>query len=281
MTFIDDCTKFCYVYLLKSKDETIEKFVMYKNEVENQLNRRIKRIRSDRGGEYIEPFSAFCTKHGIIHETTPPYSPQSNGVAERKNRTLKEMMNTILISSGLPQSMWGEVVLSANYLLNKVSRKTETKTLYELWFGRKPSYKYLKVWGCLAKVMVPTPKKMKIRPKTVDYIFIGYAQNSSTYQFLVYKSNNPDIHKNTIMESKNASFFEHIFPYINKEHESSSSLQIHENIASQEREEESSNEDEQIELRRSKRARIEKSFGFDFLTYMLETEPQTYKEAIK
>ena len=57
MTFIDDCTKFCYVYLLKSKDETIEKFVMYKNEVENQLNRRIKRIRSDRGGEYIELFS--------------------------------------------------------------------------------------------------------------------------------------------------------------------------------------------------------------------------------
>ena len=89
----------------------------------------------------------------------------------------------------------------------------------------------------------------------------------------MYKSNNPDIHKNTIMESKNVLFFEHIFPYINKEHESSSSLQIHGNMASQEQEEKSSNEDEQIKLRRSKRARIEKSFGSDFLTYMLETEP--------
>ena len=80
--------------------------------------------------------------------------------------------------------------------------------------------------------MVPTPKKMKIGPKTVDCIFIGYAQNSSAYRFLVYKSNNLDIHKNTIMESKNALFFEHIFPYINKEHESSLSLQTHGNMAS-------------------------------------------------
>ena len=100
MTFIDDSTKFCYVYLLKSKDEAIEKFAMYKSEVENQLNKKIKRVRSDRGGEYVEPFGAFCTQHGIIHETTPPYSPQSNGVAERKNRTLKEMMNAMLINSG-------------------------------------------------------------------------------------------------------------------------------------------------------------------------------------
>ena len=281
VTFIDDSTKFCYVYLLKSKDEAIEKFAMYKNEVENQLNKKIKRVRSDRGGEYIEPFGALCAQYGIIHETTPPYSPQSNGVAERKNRTLKEMMNAMLISSGLPQGMWGEAILSANYLLNKVPRKTETKTPYELWFGRKPSYKYLKVWGCLAKVMAPTPKRMKIGPKTVDCVFIGYAQNSSAYRFLVYESKNPDIHKNTIMESRNASFFEHVFPYINKEHEPSSSRQVHEDIESQEQDEESVDDDELEEPRRSKRARVEKSFGPDFLTYMLEAEPQTYKEAVK
>ena len=85
ITFIDDSTKYCYVYLLKSKDEAIEKFILYKQEVENQLNKRIKTVRSDRGGEYVEPFGEFCSQHGIIHEVTPPYSPQSNGVAERKN----------------------------------------------------------------------------------------------------------------------------------------------------------------------------------------------------
>ena len=74
--------------LLKSKDEAIEKFNLYKQEVENQLNKKIKKVRSDCGGEYVEPFGEFCTRNGIIHEVTPPYSPQSNGVAERKNRTL-------------------------------------------------------------------------------------------------------------------------------------------------------------------------------------------------
>ena len=102
ITFIDDSTKYCYVYLLKSKDEAIEKFVLYKQEVENQLNKKIKMVRSDRGGEYVEPFGEFCSQHGIIHEVTPPYSPQSNGVAERKNRTLKDMINAMLLSSGLP-----------------------------------------------------------------------------------------------------------------------------------------------------------------------------------
>ncbi|KAL4347277.1 hypothetical protein GQ457_17G016550 [Hibiscus cannabinus] len=66
-------------------------------------------VRSDRGGEYVEPFGEFCSQHGIIHEITPPYSPQSNGVVERKNRTLKEMMNALLESSGLSQNMWGKL----------------------------------------------------------------------------------------------------------------------------------------------------------------------------
>ena len=67
----------------------------------------------------------------------------------------------MLISSGLSQNMWGEAILSSNYLLNKVPRKKEEKTPYELWKGKIPSYKYLRVWGCLVKVAVPTPKKNK------------------------------------------------------------------------------------------------------------------------
>ena len=111
ITFIDDSTKYCYVYLLKSKDEAIEKFILYKNEFENQLNKKIKKLRSDRSGEYEAPIGEFCAQHEIIHEVTSPYSPQSNGVAECKNHTLKEMMNAMLISSGLPQNMWGEANL--------------------------------------------------------------------------------------------------------------------------------------------------------------------------
>ncbi len=67
-------------------------------------------IRSDRGGEYVKPFDNFCAQHGIIHEATPPYSLQSNGVAQRKNQTLKEMMNLMLGCSRLSQNMWGVTV---------------------------------------------------------------------------------------------------------------------------------------------------------------------------
>ena len=115
------------MYLLRSKDEAIEKFGLYKNEVENQLDNKIKVLRSDRGGEYESPYVDFCAQHGIIHEITTPYSPQSNGVAERKNHTLKEMMNALMISYDLPQNMWGEVILSTNYLLNKVPKKKAKK----------------------------------------------------------------------------------------------------------------------------------------------------------
>ena len=104
------------------------------------------------------------------------------------------MMNAMLISSGLPQNMWGEAILSTNYFLNKVPKKKAEKTPYEFWKGMKPSYKYLRVWGCLAKVAVPPPKKVRIGPKTIDCIFICYAHNSATYRFLVYESNIPDIH---------------------------------------------------------------------------------------
>ena len=75
LTLIDDCTRYCYVYLLRSKDEALEMFQHFKNEVENQLNRKIKVIRSDRGGEYEAPFGDFFSQHGIIHQTTAPYSP--------------------------------------------------------------------------------------------------------------------------------------------------------------------------------------------------------------
>ena len=103
------------------------------------------------------------------------------------------MMNAMLISSGLPQNMWSEAILSSNCLLNKVPQKK--KTLYKLWKDKRPSYKYLRVWGCLGKVAVPTPKKMKIGPKTVDCIFIGYAHNNNAYRFLVHEYENPNIHK--------------------------------------------------------------------------------------
>ncbi|KAD4585949.1 hypothetical protein E3N88_23550 [Mikania micrantha] len=141
---------------------------------------------------------------------------------------------------------------------------------------RKPSYKYLKVWGCIAKVVVLPPKVQRIGPKIVDCVFIVYAHHSNAYRFLVYDSKNPEIHKNTIMESRNESFFEEVFPCLEKEHASSSTLV--DKIVHDEDQEQLEAED--VEPRRSKKQRIEKSFGHDFLTNVVEGEPQTYREAV-
>ena len=180
-------------------------------------------------------------------------------------------MDAMLISSGPPQNLWGEAILSANHILNKIPHKNKDVTSYELQKGHKPSYKYLKVWGCLAKVGVPKPKQVKIGPKTIDCVFIGYANNSCAYRFLVHKSDIPNIHKDTIIESKNASFFQNIFPCKEKQ-EVSSNKRTYDTV--------NGNHQNEEEIRCSQRAKKTKSFGLDYLTYMLDNEPKTFKEAM-
>ncbi|GJR63060.1 zinc finger, CCHC-type containing protein [Tanacetum coccineum] len=94
VTFIDDASRFCYVYLLHSKDEALDKFKVLKTKVELQQGSLIKRFRTDRGGEYMD--TLYFQSVGIIHETTAPYTPQQNGISKKKNRVLKEMVNSML-----------------------------------------------------------------------------------------------------------------------------------------------------------------------------------------
>ena len=124
----------------------------------------------------------------------------------------------------------------------------------------------------MAKVAVPKPKKVKVGPKTVDCVFIGYAQNSNAYRFLVHKSEISDIHVNTIIESRDASFFENIFPY----------NIVYKSIDNNKRSQDTISRSDPMEdePRRSKRQRTSTSFGPDFLTYLLENEPRTFKEAV-
>ena len=299
ITFVDDHSRYTKVYLLRTKDEAEQKFLIYKAEVENQLDRKIKRFRSDRGGEYGTTFlKELCEQNGIIHELSAPYTPQQNGIAERKNRTLKEMMNAMLISSGLPDNMWGEAVLSANYVLNKVPHKKLDKTPYELWKGHGPNLKYLKVWGCLAKVGLPSFKRENIGPKTFDAVFVGYAENSAAYRFMCLSDR-------SMCESRDAEFFEHIFPLKNNvvshnnshdaSHDVSNSVPSSSSIPS------SSPivQTDVVEPRKSKRRRTETSYGPDFLTvflselnnvdeidelvvflHLFDDEPKTFDEAM-
>ncbi|GJS26839.1 zinc finger, CCHC-type containing protein [Tanacetum coccineum] len=116
----NNSSRFCYVYLLHTKDEALDKFNVFKTEVELQQGSLIKRFRTDRGGEYMD--TLYFHSVGIIHETTAPYTPQQNGISERKIRVLKEMVNSMLSYSGLSQGFWGEVKEALNAsLLNMLS----------------------------------------------------------------------------------------------------------------------------------------------------------------
>ncbi|GJS43886.1 zinc finger, CCHC-type containing protein [Tanacetum coccineum] len=177
--------------------EALDKFRIYKTEVELQQNDLIKTLRTDRGGEYYDP--VFFQSVGIIHETTAPYTPQQNGVAERKNRALKEMVNSMLSYSGLSEGFWGEAMLTACYLLNRVPNKRNKTTPYELWYKKRPNLSFLRVWGCRAVVRLPDPKRKTLGEKGIDCIFVGYAEHSKAYRFYVIEPND-SVSINSIIE---------------------------------------------------------------------------------
>ncbi|GKA17005.1 retrotransposon protein, putative, ty1-copia subclass [Tanacetum coccineum] len=164
ITFTDDYSRYGYVYLLKHKHEVFETFKVFKNEVENQLGKTIKAIRSDRGGEYIsQEFKDYLKANGIVQQLTPPYTPQHNGVSERRNRTLLDMVRSMINLTTLPLSLWDYALESATRILNMVPTKKVDKTPYELWYGKVPNLSYLKVWGCEALVKRDTPDKLQQR----------------------------------------------------------------------------------------------------------------------
>ena len=133
ITFTDDYSRCGYVYLMKRRSKAFEMFKEFRTEVENQLGKRIKAIRSDRGGKYLlGDFKDYLTKNGIVSQLTAPRTPQQNGVVERRNMTLLDMVRSMMSYSILPISFWGYALNTARYLLNLVPLKFVPKTPVEL-----------------------------------------------------------------------------------------------------------------------------------------------------
>jgi transposase InsO family protein len=212
ITFTDDYSRFGYIYPIRERSEALDKFKIFKAEVENQHNKKIKIVRSDRGGEYYGrhtpygqvpgPFAKFLQENGIVAQYSMPGDPQQNGVAERRNRTLMDMVRSMISYSTLPVSLWMEALKTAIYILNRVPSKSVPKTPYELWTDRVPSLKYLRVWGCPAEAKIFNPNLGKLDPKTVSCHFIGYPDRSKGYRFYC-----PDRHTKFV-ETRHAEFLE-------------------------------------------------------------------------
>ena len=141
-------------------------------------------MRSDQGGEYTaNDFEAFCTQQGIRHQTTPAYTPQLNGVAERKNRTILDMARSLLKAKKLPKQYWAEAVSCAVYLLNRCpTRSLQGVIPEEAWSGHKPSVTHLRVFGCVAYAKIPDARRTKLDDKSEKCIFVGYGERRMGYK---------------------------------------------------------------------------------------------------
>ncbi|MCO5602425.1 hypothetical protein L7F22_056557 [Adiantum nelumboides] len=203
VTFIDDFSRFCWVYPLKAKSDVFAIFQHYVSMVENETGCKVQTLRTDRGGEYMSgAFKDFLGKKGIKHQCTMPYTPQQNGVAKRKNRSLMEMARCMLKAKSLPHKLWMEAVACAAHVLNRCPiRALKTITIYESWYDRKPSVSYLRVFGCLANAHIPQQLRGKLDDKAVKCIFVGYSSGSKGYRLY-----NPATNK--IFESRDVIFAE-------------------------------------------------------------------------
>ncbi|GKE27008.1 retrotransposon protein, putative, ty1-copia subclass [Tanacetum coccineum] len=145
--------RYGYVYLMKHKHEVFETFKVFQNEVENQLGKKIKAIQSDRGDEYpSHEFVNHMKTCGIVSQLTPPYTPQHNGVSERRNQNLLDMVRSMMNLTTLPKSFWGYALKSTTRILYMVPTKKVERTPYEIWHGKAPKLSYLRVWGYEALV---------------------------------------------------------------------------------------------------------------------------------
>ena len=130
---------------MKQKSEAFEKFKQFQSEVENHRNKKIKFLRSDRGGEYLSfEFGAHLRQCGIVSQLRPPGTPQRNGVSECRNRTLLEMVRSMMSLTDLPLSFWGYALETAAFTLNRAPSKSVETTPYELWYGKRQSCRFLK-----------------------------------------------------------------------------------------------------------------------------------------
>lgn len=143
---------------------------------EKQSGKFIKVLRTDGGREYVSNvFEEFCIKHGIQHEVTAPYTLQHNGLAERRNRTVLNMVKSMLKEKRLPHSFWGEAATTSIYILNRCpTKRLKDQVPEEVWLGKKPTVKHLRIFGSLSYIHIPDEKRRKLGDKSEAMILVGY-----------------------------------------------------------------------------------------------------------
>ncbi|KAK1683958.1 hypothetical protein QYE76_044806 [Lolium multiflorum] len=215
LVIVDDYSRYSWVFLLKSKDETHREFITFAKKAQRMYESEIKAIRTDNGTEFKNyTMQEFVDDDGIKHEFSAPYTPQQNGVVERKNRTIIEMARTMLSEFNSPHNFWGEAISTVHYSNRLFLRPLHNKTPYELLTGNKPNVMYIRVFGCKCLVKNNKGKLGKFETRTIEGIFVGYAENSHAYRYYNRSSGTIEVSCDVVFLEDNGSQVEQVVPCV-------------------------------------------------------------------
>ena len=184
MSFIDDHSKFVWLYLLHHKSEVFQCFQDFQHLVERRFNRKIKAIQTDWGGEY-QALNSFFKRVGITHLVSCPHTHQQNRAAERKHRHIVEVGLSLLAHSSMPLKFWDEAFLTAVFLINRLPSKViDNDTPFARLFDQQPDYSFLRTFGCACWPNLRPYNEKKLQFRSKPCVFLGYSDKHKGYKCL-------------------------------------------------------------------------------------------------
>jgi hypothetical protein len=198
--------------LLREKSQTQDTLKRFLRRAQNEFGLRIKKIRSDNGTEFKNSqIEGFLEEEGIKHEFSSPYTPQQNGVVERKNRTLLDKARTMLDEYKTPDRFWAEAINTACYSINRLYlHRILKKTSYELLTGKKPNVSYFRVFGSKFFILIKRGRSSKFAPKAVEGFLLGYDSNTRAYRVFNKSTRLVEVSCDIVFDETNGSQVEQV-----------------------------------------------------------------------
>jgi hypothetical protein len=212
LIIVDDYSRFTWVFFVQEKSQTQETLKRFLRLAQNEFGLRIKKIRNDNGTEFKNSqIEGFLEEEGIKHEFSSPYTPQQNGVVERKSRTLLDMARTMLDEYKTPDRFWAEAINNACYSINRLYLHwILKKTSYELLTGKKPNVSYFRVFGSKCFILVKRGRNSKFAPKEVEGFLLGYDSNTRAYRVFNKSTGLVEVSCDIVFDETNGSQVEQV-----------------------------------------------------------------------
>ncbi|CAM8988557.1 unnamed protein product [Rhodiola kirilowii] len=208
LTIVDDYTRAVWTFLMRSKSETADIVVDFFAMVNTQFKKSVKMFRSDNGTEFVNnKLMSFFKSKGCLQQSSCPYTPQQNGLVERKHRHILEIARALMFEAGLPKHFWGDSVLTATHIINRLPTPIlKGKSPWEMLFGEQPHIDHLRVFGCSCYVSTNNHSRDKFDPRALECIFLGYPVGQKGYRLFCLATQQ-------YLISRHVVFRENTFPF--------------------------------------------------------------------